>query len=56
MEVIGFATFHVIWRNRNEATFNKKTRNVDEAFVQIPRESLLWVSNRAHKVDINYIG
>lgn len=53
LELVGFATLQLLWRNRNDCIFNNKSRNGVDILAQIQREVFLWIHNRANKVAID---
>lgn len=53
LQLVGFASIHMLWKNRNECVFENKSRSPEELFVRIQNDVFLWVSNRAKKVDLD---
>ena len=50
---IGIATLCGLWRNRNEATFKKCSKKAENIFLQIQKESFIWIDSRANRVEID---
>ncbi|KAL4553969.1 hypothetical protein LXL04_039915 [Taraxacum kok-saghyz] len=50
--VVCAATLNQIWKNRNEAQFHNKGIQVNDMFLNVQKESALWIESRAYKVEL----
>lgn len=51
--VVAVAVISQLWKNRNDATFMRKTKSAEEVLSKAQEEAFLWIDSRAKNISID---